>query len=472
MRPRASKTKPLRKASASVVREEDVAISGSGLTNSDVGAAFAAAMNRFAPFERAPRLAVALSGGADSTALCLLARDWAVARGGRVTALTVDHGLRSTSAAEAQEVAEWTDRQRIEHHILHWSGEKPATRLQERARVARYRLLCEWCHGNGVLHLLLGHQADDQAETVLQRLTRGSGTDGLAGMSALVHREQVRLLRPLLACNALDLRHYLQRRGELWIEDPSNEDSRFARTRLRSLSPSLATAGLHRPVLLAAAERMAVARNAMHEAVVDLLARCCRLSPMGFARIDRTSMMRAPTEIGAKALARLVTTIGGSAHACNGVRARRQYQELFRNEAFVSRSLGRCLLSGRRSHVLICRELRDLPGPQVLRPGQDMLWDGRFRLRASGPESATRSLIVRPMLPDDWPILRRHVEKSEERLPPPLVRDTLPVLCDEGGMAYVPHLSYARDGSGQPTVVEAFWRPRNLLAMAGPFFAK
>ena len=238
------------------------------MTGNAVATTFAAAMDWFAPFESAPHLAVAASGGADSLSLCLLARDWAAARGGRVTALTVDHGLRPASEAEVAEVGAWMARYAIEHRVLRWRGEKPTTALQEKARVARYRLLCGWCRDNAVLHLLLGHNADDQAETVLQRLIRGSGTDGLAGMSALVETAEVRLLRPLLGCRAIDLRGFLRQRGEAWIEDPSNRDPRFFRTRLRASWPALEAAGLGRPTLLAA-ERMAEARAAMQDAVMN-----------------------------------------------------------------------------------------------------------------------------------------------------------------------------------------------------------
>src|SRR5512144_2076204 len=118
-------------------------------------------MEEFAPFESSPHLAVAVSGGADSMALGLLAHDWAVARGGRVTALTVDHGLRPASAKEAAQVGSWMSACGIEHHILCWPGAKPASAVQNAARVARYRLLRQWCRQAGVLHLVLGHHADD-----------------------------------------------------------------------------------------------------------------------------------------------------------------------------------------------------------------------------------------------------------------------------------------------------------------------
>src|SRR5438445_7778340 len=141
-------------------------------------------MAPFGPFEASPVVAVAVSGGRDSLALALLAQDWTRARGGSVIGLVVDHGLRAEAAAEAAATLCVLSQQGIDGAILHWSGVKPSSGLQEAARVARYRLLRDECRRRGILHLLLGHHADDQAETVAMRAARRSGPDGLAGMAA------------------------------------------------------------------------------------------------------------------------------------------------------------------------------------------------------------------------------------------------------------------------------------------------
>jgi len=194
---------------------------------------FAALMAPFAPFEAHPVLAVAVSGGRDSLALALLAHDWAIAQGGRVRALIVDHGLRPESAAEARAARERLAGHGIEAEILRWSGNKPSTRIQQAARAARYRLLLEACRRDGILHLLTAHHADDQAETVAMRAARASGPDGLAGMAAAVEHRDLRLLRPLLGVPRRRLTATMEARGGGWIDDPSNEDRRFERVRIR-----------------------------------------------------------------------------------------------------------------------------------------------------------------------------------------------------------------------------------------------
>lgn len=155
-------------------------------------------MAAFDPFEASPEIAVAVSGGRDSMALALLAAGWAAARGGRVVALTVDHGLRPEAADEAHRVGGWLAARGIAHQILTWNGPHPARGVQAAARMARYRLLEGWCAERAILHLLLGHQRDDQAETVHMRAERQSGGVGLAGMPAVRETARLRLLRPLL----------------------------------------------------------------------------------------------------------------------------------------------------------------------------------------------------------------------------------------------------------------------------------
>ena len=203
---------------------------------------FAGLMAGFAPFEPAPTIAVATSGGADSLALVLLADAWSRACGGRVVALTVDHGLRPESADEARTVGGWLSSVGIEHIVLPWRCGAPTSGVQARARAARYKLLETWCVGAGVLHLLLGHQQDDQAETYLMRRRRPRGY-GLAGMAAIVERRGVRLLRPLLGVPRARIEAALRRRGQPWIEDPSNRDDRYERVRVRALAARLARRG-------------------------------------------------------------------------------------------------------------------------------------------------------------------------------------------------------------------------------------
>src|SRR5688500_149409 len=171
-------------------------------------------------------IAVAVSGGGDSMALVLLLEDWTRERGGRLLALTVDHGLRPESAEEARRVHDILQSRGIEHRVLTWEGEKPQSHIQERAREARYALLCAECVREKIPFLAAAHNAEDQIETFWMRLAHGSGLDGLAGMAARREMRGMDLLRPLLGFSREELRRYCAQAGIEWIEDPSNQNQK------------------------------------------------------------------------------------------------------------------------------------------------------------------------------------------------------------------------------------------------------
>ena len=199
----------------------------------------------FQPFARARALLLAVSGGPDSTALMLMAARWAAAAGRpRMEVATVDHAMRAGSRGEAEGVAALARRLGLTHHLLEWRGPKPLSRIQERARLARYQLLGACAQEIGADFLLTAHHADDQAETVLFRLIRGSGIGGLGGMPSAAAKDHVTLARPFLALRKAELVAFCEASGETYARDPSNADPRFARTHLRKLADLLAAEGL------------------------------------------------------------------------------------------------------------------------------------------------------------------------------------------------------------------------------------
>jgi len=267
------------------------------------GATFARLMAPFGPFETRPELAVAVSGGRDSLALTLLAQEWAAPVGGRIIALIVDHGLRPEAAGEALATGRLLESRGVESLILRWTGAKPSTGLQEAARGARYGLLREACRERGILHLLVAHQADDQAETIAMRTARASGPDGLAGMAALIEWPEVRLLRPLLPVARARLAATLVSRGIAWIDDPSNTDPRFERARLRQQGVPIA--GLPDADRLRSGHELLAARAgvAMFEARDD-----------GGVALDRAAIERLPLDLRRRLASRVVQALGGSDH--------------------------------------------------------------------------------------------------------------------------------------------------------------
>ena len=224
----------------------------------------------FADWKAAPAIVLAVSGGPDSVALMWLAARWrrALARGPRLIAVTVDHGLRAEAAAEAREVRRLARSLDLPHRTLRWTGPKPKTGLPAAARAARYRLLAQAARSARATHILTAHTRDDQAETMLMRLLRGSGIAGLAAMARETEREGVLLARPLLNVPKSQLIATLQRAKIGFADDPTNRDAGFTRPRIRTLMPALAAEGGDARNLARLAARLARA-NAAVEILAD-----------------------------------------------------------------------------------------------------------------------------------------------------------------------------------------------------------
>jgi tRNA(Ile)-lysidine synthase len=224
----------------------------------------------FADWRDVPAIVLAVSGGPDSIALMWLAVRWrrALARGPRLVAVTVDHGLRPGAAAEAREVKRLARSLDLPHRTLRWTGPKPRTGLPAAARAARYRLLAQAARASDATHILTAHTRDDQAETLLMRMLRGSGIAGLAAMARESERDGVVLARPFLDISKSQLIATLRKAKVGFAEDPTNRDTSFTRPRLRALMPVLAAEGGDTRNLARLASRLARA-NAAVEVLVD-----------------------------------------------------------------------------------------------------------------------------------------------------------------------------------------------------------
>ena len=219
----------------------------------------------FSEWKSAPAIVLAVSGGPDSVALMWLAARWrrALARGPRLITATVDHGLRPEAAAEAREVKRLARALDLPHRTLRWTGTKPKTGLPAAARDARYRLLAQVARASGATHLFTAHTRDDQAETLLMRLMRGSGIAGLAAMAGVSEREGLQLVRPFLNVSKAQLIATLKRAKLGFAEDPTNRDLNFTRPRIRTLMPALAAEGGDSRNLARLASRLARANAAV-----------------------------------------------------------------------------------------------------------------------------------------------------------------------------------------------------------------
>lgn len=327
-------------------------------------------MDPLGPWAATGCIGIAVSGGADSLCLAVLAARWASARGIDTLGLIVDHGLRAASADEAVLTAQRLVTQGIDSRILTLSGLGPGSALAERARAARYSALTASCRNAGIVDLLVGHHAGDQAETVLMRRRAGSGPDGLAGMASLAETDDLRILRPLLALVPDRMRETLRALRLDWVEDPSNHDQRALRTRLRyELGDPVSQPGLALGLLQEAAAEGS-RRMARDIEQAHLLAGSAMLRPEGFAVLP-------PRLVPARALAALIRTVAGASYPPMLERV----AALIRNPRPATLAGARLMPAGKLGPGwLLLREAAQIGAAVEAVPGA--LWDGRFRLHA------------------------------------------------------------------------------------------
>jgi tRNA(Ile)-lysidine synthase len=455
-------------------------VSSTALTLAELAASLAA----IGGFEARPRVAAAVSGGPDSLALVLLVDRWARQRGGQVWALTVDHGLRPESAAEARTVAGWLEARAIVHEILVWVGDKPTSGIQEAARDARYRLITAWCRARGVLHVLTAHHREDQIETHLIRRRAGSGIDGLAGMSAVRELRGCRLVRPLLSVPRARLAALLADERQPFLRDPSNLNPAFERARLRlqgivvrgypeGAGMERVNTGLwdvnsgfiavRRPGMTVVDDVVEELRDCGHqrierEHILDgLIARSVALHPAGFALVDPGVIALAEPESAERLLGRVAACIGGARYPARRARLARLRAGLT-VQPDRARTLGGCRFVPWRGHLLVLREISAACMPVRLQPGASLVWDRRFAADLASTATSNFTLGYLSHLG----MAAMHGEKGNL---PRLLRPVLPALWDEKGLAAVPHLSYCRGGA--ETLPRLLFRPANPLTSAG-----
>jgi tRNA(Ile)-lysidine synthase len=404
-------------------------------------AIFAAAMARLGPFEPGPALAVAVSGGADSMALALLAAGWVRQREGAIQAFVVDHGLRPASGVEASVTIQRLAGFDIPAKLLPLTTLKPGPALAERARIMRYQVLSDACAQANILHLLLGHHAADQVETLAMRVLRDSHTHGLAGMSALRETTVLRLLRPLLAIEPGLLRQFLAAHGTAWVEDPSNQDVRAMRPRLRQ---GFANMPGTENDLLAALRSVGTLRCREEAATADELAERVTIRPEGFALLS-------PNRIGVAALRFLIGTIGGARY----LPGLAQTTKLAAQPKPATLAGVRILPAGRLGDgLLIVREEAGIGNPVPALPGG--IWDNRFRLIA--PRDIPEGVMI-GKLGSDAARFRGRTD-----LPSAILR-TLPAIRTGKVLAAVPHLGYINSENGVRATM--LFSPRRPLAGSG-----
>jgi tRNA(Ile)-lysidine synthase len=414
------------------------------ITNDEADAAFAC-------LERFDHVVLAVSGGPDSMALMVLAAEWRkrqMRNRSVLSVATVDHGLRAESRAEAEQVSSEAVRLGLPHVTLPWTGEKPHRGLPMKAREARYRLLQEFAGtlGSENVAVVTAHHRDDQAETVVMRLARGAGVDGLSGMRrerALNDRSPVTLVRPLLGFPKARLIATLSLRGVAFAADPTNSDTRFERARVRSRQSLLETAGISAEALALTARRLGDARDALAFAE-RLFVASLGLSFANeiFAKLDRGTFDAGPVFLRQKVLSKLIDRFGGASPAPQLSEVEDLVARMQR-EGAVGATLGGAMISAGARHVRVWREAGRLSQPDfTLSPGQEAVWDRRFLLRlATGyrEDGVAGGVTVRALGREAYAAIVPRLAPS--RRPPTRAAIALPSFWAGGTLLAAPSLA-------------------------------
>lgn len=340
------------------------------------------------------RLGIAVSGGSDSMALMHLVQEWAGAR--HVQAATVDHGLRPESAQEAVLVGKAADRLGIAHEILLWQRGDGGGNLMAAAREARLRLLADWAGRRGLEAVLLGHTQDDQAETVLMRLARGAGVDGLSGMAASRWSHDMLWLRPMLGMRRIDLRDWLRGREIGWIDDPSNDNPDYERVRVRK---AMALLQLSPAALAQTADNLAMARSALQ----DFSARVCQgaSATHGALHLSLNEFSDAPEDVQRRILVAALRWMTGAAYPPRRGRVANGLMAIRTGRTFTVEGV---LLRCRADRIELIREPAAAKRAAAARPdGQGgAIWDGRWQISGLSPEDRVKAVTTAPLSDLHW----------------------------------------------------------------------
>lgn len=322
-------------------------------------------------------LGVAVSGGGDSVALLHLLHAWA---GRSLHVITVDHGLRDESAAEAEAVGTLAASMNLSHTTLQWAGWNRRGNLQEEARTARRSLIADWAIERGLSAVALGHTADDQAETFLMRLARGSGVDGLSAMSPFHEEAGVGWIRPMLHVRREELRSYLSELGAKYFDDPSNDDASYDRIKVRQALGTLGALGIDVPKITKTTQRLRSAKQVMFAAARDLSLASTELNGAGELKIDLERFNSGQPAIKLRILSEALRFVSGSYYAPRAFSVETIVSDL--SGDFSDATLHGCVMRKKGMHLIVRRE----PG----RTGEPVkvgrLWDNRWKI--TGPNEA------------------------------------------------------------------------------------
>lgn len=377
------------------------------------------------------KIAVAVSGGSDSMALTLLANDYFDTP---ITAITVDHCLRNESRNEALQVGKWLGEYDIHHKILSWHGGKPNSNIQAEARNARYELMGQYCNENDIKYIFVAHNKNDQAETLLMRLMRGSGVRGLASIAEISSFNNIKIVRPLLDFSKIEIKSYLNKINQDWIEDPSNSNDKYERVRVRNIINDLDDSDLFIDRLAKTAKNLQRSNSYIEKNIEQDQKDICTFHKLAFATIHRKEFINLHIEAKYRILSNIIKQIGGAYYNIRFEKLDNALRIIEENTN-INLTIGRCEIysSKKKSEqniIYIIREIANLPIIKI--NNQDsIVWDNRFTVNTKNYD---KDAIIRAMTSDDAKFLQESGKFKIDKTVNKKIYYSLPVIENSDGV--------------------------------------
>ena len=409
-------------------------------------------MDTLGPYEKNPHLAVAVSGGSDSLCLAILAQEWANNRGGKITVLIVDHGLRKNSGKECKETQNILKKRKIFSHCFKWKLSKiPKKGVQEKAREFRYNIFEDWCFKKNIVHLLVAHHFEDQKETFLMRLNDNSNIYGLACMPKILFKKKIRILRPLLDLKKKEIIKYLKEKKVNWIEDPTNVSSKYSRNRLRKILPKLEKKGLTDNKLKKILKRAQKERKKIENKLADWLNKYVDINSLGYALINFSSLKLLNKDDFIFIFSRILNMISGSFYVPKSKYVYNFYKKIKSNETINHSNLGGCHIFFFKERLYVCREIFKKDRKQKINfQFNKIVWDNRFEIEQKKNKNFLlkkelgKSVFIEQLQKDGWNeiLLKNEKLKKEFMIPNKIILSLPAIKNKKSDVLYVPHLNY------------------------------
>ena len=330
------------------------------------------------------KIAIAVSGGVDSMVLMNLAKESDFLNDKNVFILVVDHGLRAESKQEAKFVKNEAKKLGFPTRILKWKGSKPNKRIQEEARNKRYSLLINFCRENNINNLYLAHHLDDQIETFLFRMFRGSGLQGLTSFSSSYERNGLTLIRPLIDTPKSELISYARRKKINWVEDPSNENQKYDRVKLRKVLPLIYKEGFDKKVFLKSVKKLRLANQALDQITKEFVLKYVTINKNISIFINQELFLTAPEDVQLRVLQNTIRIFSGERYYSPDYLKILNLMNWARSDNDISaKTLGGTIFRKRKGGIILYKEVKKLNEikPIKLSKSKYTAWDNRFLIK-------------------------------------------------------------------------------------------